>query len=248
VSWDSDLTAELQEFLQRLLLWVSRERRNARKKANTERIRRDHGVDVQDWVGTIRGPEREAVEKAAAVLTSPDSVMADDDRDSLLGSLREIAPDYADLHWRHLHPEIKSASYTYYTAGFYHSALAEALKKYVNDVRRAARLENIEASAIMDQTFGTNLLIDVAAPYDVGEFDHRTLVSMRTGQHRLSAGAVAAFRNPYAHEEEERLIATDALTHKDCLDGLSILSHLYRRFDKANSEPPDSSPAGSHAV
>ena len=237
ISWDGDITAELNLYLQRLLQWVSRERRTARSKANKERIRTDHGVDVDHWVGSIRGSERGAVEQAASVLTSPDSAMSDNDRSSLIESLREIAPDYADLHWRHLHPAIKKVSAAYYENGHFHAALAEALKRFVNDVRRAAGLENMEASNIVNSAFSVSgndpAKVDITRVYEDAGFDVKTLRTMRTGQWKLSEGAVAAFRNPFAHEEETRLVETEAMTYQDCLDGLSILSHLYRHFERA---------------
>lgn len=233
VSWDSTTTQTLRDFLQKLLLWVARERRDARRRTNTEKIKRDHGVDVPQWVDTIQGPERTAVRDAADVLTSPDSVMADSDRDTLLGSLRRIAPDYADLHWRHLHPEIQGVSYTRYQAQMYHSALDEAMKLYLAKLRAAAELDGAAAVQLVNDALGGNApRLDVSAPYDDCALDSSTLRSMRDGQHRLSLGVVAAFRNPIAHELEMRLLQSGALTHRDCLDGLSIISHLYYRLEK----------------
>ncbi|MET7283823.1 ATP-binding protein [Kribbella sp. NPDC005582] len=114
ISWDGDLTVELNQYIQQLLRWASLERRAARKKASKERIEARHDVDLEDWVGSIRTEERDAVGRAAAVLTSADSALDDRDRDVLFESLRSIAPDYADLHWRHLHPAIKQVSEAYY--------------------------------------------------------------------------------------------------------------------------------------
>ncbi|MFD7159425.1 TIGR02391 family protein [Kribbella sp. NPDC059898] len=241
VSWDSDLTAELNGYLQKLLQWASRERRNARRTATKERIRTDHGVDVDEWVGSIRSSERDAVGQAASILVSPDSALAEEDRTSLLTSLRTIAPDYADLHWRHLHPAIKDVADSYYESGHFHAALSEALKRFVNDVRRSAGLENMEASNIMSNAFSVSgndpARLDITRPYADAGFDVKTLRTMRMGQWKLSEGAVAAFRNPFAHEEEARLVDTEAMTYQDCLDGLSILSHLYRHFEHAIEQP-----------
>jgi hypothetical protein len=210
ISWDGDLTAELNRYLQRVLQWVSRERRHARRKANKERMRTDNGVDVDTWVGSIRSDEREAVGEAASILVSPDSALGDDDRSSFLKSLRTIAPDYPDLHWRHLHPTIQAASASYYESGHFHTALSEALKRFVNDIRRVIGLEGAAASAIVNQAFKVNgdepAQIDITGPYADAGLDLNTLKAMRNGQWRLSDGVVAAFRNPVAHEEERLLI------------------------------------------
>ncbi|MET9276096.1 TIGR02391 family protein [Kribbella sp. NPDC003557] len=235
ISWDGDTTARLNAFLQQLVQWVSRERRAARRDANKARLRRDHGVDVNEWVGSIRSSERTAVEEAASILVSPDSALADADRTSLLKSLRTIAPDYADLHWRHLHPAIQEVSLTYYESGHFHAALSEALKRFINDVKRVAEATGTMGRDIMQQAFNVKdgPRIDVARPYVDAGFDKETLKNFREGHLQLSVGAVVAFRNPYAHEEERRLVEAEAMSYQDCLDGLSLLSHLYRHFERA---------------
>lgn len=243
VSWDNPTTAELREYLRSLLLWISRERRAARRDANRRRLRTDHGVDVDHWVGTIKGPEQDAVRTVAEVLTSPDSQIEDGDRDALLTGVRTIAPDYADLHWRHLHPRIRSAAEKHYRAGLYHSALSEALKRYVNDLRLCSAVNTDNAAQIVDQALNT--VIDVSGPYHHAGLGNSTLTNIKQGQHQLSKGAVSAFRNPLAHEEEAKLVDTDALTHRDCLDGLSILSHLYSRFDRSLTEEQRNKLTGS---
>ncbi|WP_350274846.1 TIGR02391 family protein [Kribbella sp. HUAS MG21] len=237
ISWDGDVTAELNQYLQQILRWASQERRSARKKATKERIESDHGVDLNRWVGSIRSEERDAVGRAASVLTSPDSALDDGDRKVLFESLRSIAPDYADLHWRHLHPAIKRVSERYYESGLFHAALAEALKRFVNEIRQATGIEGQEASAIVNQAFKVDgdkpVKIDIARPYADAGFDIKTLKNIRNGQWKLSDGVVAAFRNPGAHEEELLLIETEAMTYQDCLDALSIVSHLYRHLERA---------------
>jgi uncharacterized protein (TIGR02391 family) len=237
ISWDGDLTAELNRYLQDLLRWASSERRTARKKATKARIESDHGVDLDGWVGSIRSEEREAVGRAASILTSADSALDDKDRDSLFKSLRTIAPDYADLHWRHLHPAIKEVSESYYESGHFHAAMSEALKRFVNDIRKAVGIQGQEASAIVNQAFKVDgndpAQIDVTQAYADAGFDVKTLRAIRNGQWKLSDGVVAAFRNPVAHEEELLLIETEAMTYQDCLDALSIVSHLYRHFERA---------------
>ncbi|GAA3594862.1 TIGR02391 family protein [Kribbella ginsengisoli] len=244
ISWDGDLTVELNNYLQELLRWASLERRAARKKATKERIESDHGVDLDGWVGSIRSEERDAVGRAASILTSADSALDDKDRDSLFESLRTIAPDYADLHWRHLHPAIKQVSESYYESGHFHAAMSEALKRFVNDIRKATGLQGQEASAIVNQAFKFDgndpAQIDVTQAYADAGFDIKTLKNIRNGQWKLSDGVVAAFRNPVAHEEELLLIETEAMTYQDCLDALSIVSHLYRHFERAMDLPSSS--------
>lgn len=74
--------------------------------------------------------------------------------------------------------------------------------------------------------------LDVTAKYaELGvSFDPDTLKCIQNGQGLLSQGVVAGGRNPLAHEEYRKLKETKLFTEKDCLDALSILSHLFRRL------------------
>ena len=49
----------------------------------------------------------------------------------------------------------------------------------------------------------------------------------------MSMGMIAGVRNPLAHEEIIELKETGLFSENDCLDILSLLSHLCRRFDDA---------------
>ena len=52
--------------------------------------------------------------------------------------------------------------------------------------------------------------------------------------HRLLTLALwKGFRNPIQHELEIELVTNDVITYQDCLDALSVLSHLQRRLDAA---------------
>ncbi len=46
-------------------------------------------------------------------------------------------------------------------------------------------------------------------------------------------GIVAGGRNPVSHEEIKDLRDSDLFSEKDCLDGLSLLSHLMKRLENA---------------
>ena len=50
----------------------------------------------------------------------------------------------------------------------------------------------------------------------------------------LSHAIWLAIRNPLGHETKEGFKDSGLYTEQDCLDALSLLSHLYRRLD--NSE------------
>lgn len=66
-----------------------------------------------------------------------------------------------------------------------------------------------------------------------GEFSDPTKDNIEEGQKFLSAGLMRGVRNPLAHEEITQLKETGLFSEDDCLDVLSLLSHLFRRLDNA---------------
>src|SRR3990172_10578941 len=57
-------------------------------------------------------------------------------------------------------------------------------------------------------------------------------LEVRKNQH-LSQGIIAGGRNPLSHEEVNELKKSDLFSEKDCLDLLSLLSHLFKRLDNS---------------
>ena len=58
-------------------------------------------------------------------------------------------------------------------------------------------------------------------------------IDIEEGQKLLSMGIMTGARNPVAHEEIAELRDSGLFSEKDCLDALSLLSHLFRRLDDA---------------
>lgn len=71
---------------------------------------------------------------------------------------------------------------------------------------------------------------------DGSDFLPDTINNIEVGQHLLSDGIVAGGRHPLQHEEHLELSKTGLFSEKDCLDFLSLLSHLFKRLN--DSEKP----------
>lgn len=230
ITWELPEPTALRNRLERILREVGRRRRETRRSAQRNRIKETLDVDADHWTGTIRGPESGAVGDVLEVLTSPDSDMSDDDRRSVVDGLRRIAPEYADLHWRHLHPSLQQACESEYRDGHYLAAVVEAIKRYVNDIRRISEF-NDKDMAVLQRAFANEPGLDVLRPWLHLSLSPETQVNMRSCQRDLSVGLLSGFRNPIAHEERVILEGEGVFTYQDCLDALSILSHLRRRLD-----------------
>jgi hypothetical protein len=70
---------------------------------------------------------------------------------------------------------------------------------------------------------------------DGSSFDSRTIDNIESGQHYLSEGIVVGGRHPLQHEEHLELRKTGLFSEKDCLDFLSLLSHLFKRLEEAET-------------
>jgi hypothetical protein len=89
---------------------------------------------------------------------------------------------------------------------------------------------------MMGEVYGKGSKLTVTRSYkkpDGRAFPATTLENIEDGQKFLSMGIVAGGRNPVAHEEIAHLRDSGLFSEKDCLDGLSLLSHLIRRLDDA---------------
>jgi uncharacterized protein (TIGR02391 family) len=155
----------------------------------------------------------------------------------IIKALHEIAPAYPLLHWRHLHGEVQTASLQYYINKNYYTAFLEATKKYVNATMAKSGESDISEKNLMGKVFSTRAtILDVVHQYrkqNSDEFAATTRENIQEGQQQLSLGLIVGGRHPLSHEEIEDLKASDLFSEKDCLDLLSLLSHLFKRLDNS---------------
>jgi uncharacterized protein (TIGR02391 family) len=198
-------------------------------------------VSAAEWVATIKGPESAPLRDLLEVIESEDSDFSDENRSKAVTSLRSIAPPYADLIWRHLHPSIQSAVEEYFREERYYEALVEGCKQYVADLRAAAHLPDEDESGLFGKALGQGKRIRVADRFREGEpcISGPSANSLENGQRELAKAIWTAFRNPLSHEPLAAIEALGVITHQDCLDALSLMSHLRRRLDDADYVPGD---------
>lgn len=88
----------------------------------------------------------------------------------------------------------------------------------------------------MNTVFGKDHTLLVSSKYkkkDGSDFNDSTKENIEEGQKFLSSGMMSGVRNPLAHEEKVELRDSGLFSEDDCLDMLSLLSHLFRRLDNA---------------
>ena len=149
-----------------------------------------------------------------------------------------VVPEYPLLHWRHLHEEIKKVSQKYYREENYYTAFLESAKRYICEVKKkSGETDNMADRNLMAKVFNSQKkLLDVVENFrkkDGTSFSNDTVLNIQDGQQFLSQGIITCVRNPLSHEELYELRESGLFTEKDCLDMLSLLSHLFYRLDNS---------------
>lgn len=231
IDWENTKTAELREYLAACLSIIERQWREYRKDKKKKAISERTNINIEQWIDRLPLNIQEQVEAIVNLLDDTPQ-LSEFKQQKVTQLLHQIAPEYANLHWRNLEDEIRKASEKYYQNMDYYTAFIEGLKKYVNAVRQKSGSTNGSDRSMMGEVFSARKL-SVSKKYkrtDGTSFAIDTIKNIEEGQHYLSEGIVIGGRNPLQHEEHDELGKSGLFSEKDCLDFLSLLSHLYRRL------------------
>lgn len=235
LNWDLPITIELQTNLKQLLNSIEKDWRNKRKEDRQKKITEQTRVDVGKWYPTLPADVQQGVEKIVNSVVE-NSELTGDKQNEVVYALHTLIPEYAQYHWRHLHTEVQNSSYEDYKKEDFYRAVEEALKRYQTAVQNKSG-SNLDGQNLMLNAFGkSKAILSVTTPYkksDGSDFSQSTKENIEEGQKFMSAGMMSGVRNPIAHEEVRELKGSGLFSESDCLDMLSLLSHLFRRLDVA---------------
>ena len=234
LSWDLQITSQLRDNLKQLLSLVERNWRTQRKADRQRKITEKTKVDVGQWYPTLTPDIQKGVEKIVDSVVE-NSELESDKQSEVVGALHALIPEYAQYHWRRLHNTVKDASYNDYKNEDYYRAVEEAIKRFESATNTKSG-NNSKGRDLMAQVFGKDKSLSVTQKYkkrDGSDFGDETKENIEEGQKFMSMGVMAGVRNPLAHEEKIELKESGLFSEDDCLDVLSLLSHLFRRLDDA---------------
>ena len=235
LNWGHEEMQKLRVHLRDLINWLERDWRGKREEKRRKELSEATGINVPDWFSKLPEDIRAKIEPVVKALVKDSELPSEVNQDAVR-KIHEIVPEYPKYHWRHLHPEVQSVSKRYYISGDYYSAFFEAVKKYVNAVKTKA------GSTLTDYTLLENVFslrspkLSVTEKYkkpDGTDFETDTIENITGGHRMLALGIWTACRSPIAHEEVKDLRDSGLFTEKDCLDALSLLSHLFYRLDNS---------------
>jgi len=235
LNWDLPETESLRDFLKRTMSELEREWRRQRNEKKTEEIKEKTKVDIIGWYGGLPREIQSSVEPIVKAVMY-DSELPSETQTEIVRNLHSLIPEYPYYHWRHLHSKVQNASYTDYSRKDFYRAFEETIKRYIFEVKNKSGSTNSTDYGMMGEVFGKGKILKVAKKYkkkDGNDFTNSTKDNIEEGQKFLSMGILEGARNPVAHEEIAELRDSGLFTEEDCLDMLSLLSHLFKRLDDA---------------
>ncbi|MBE2281506.1 MAG: TIGR02391 family protein [Ignavibacteriaceae bacterium] len=238
IDWENPLTTELRKYIASCISIIERQWRQLRKEKKQKKITEKTKVNVPDWLSKLPDDVQSQVETIVNILDDTPE-LSEESQQKSIQIIHSLVPEYPQYHWRHLHEIIQDASKVDYERADYYRAFIEAAKRYINEVRGKSSSVNSSDSGMMGEVFGRSKFFNVCKNYkktDGSDFTSSTLENIEDGQKYLSMGMVSGGRNPVSHEEINELSITGLFSEKDCLDFLSLLSHLFRRLYDAEKQ------------
>lgn len=231
IDWTLQRSINLQKHLVSMLSHIEGDWREKRKNKRNEDIQTQTGINISEWKETLPNDVNRQVNVVLEGMKN--SELEPEEQSKFVKAIYNIAPQYPLLHWRELHPEIQSAAEEDYKREDYYRAFIEAVKRYITNVRSISNSQQSSDQGMMGTEFGFQKALQVAAAYNKPNgdpFHQDTYKCIEEGQKYLSMGIVSGARNPISHEEISDLRISGLFTEKDCLDMLSLLSHLFYRL------------------
>lgn len=240
IDWEHPEMARLREFLSGIVSQINAIWRQKRREKKDNDLKEITGIDTEKWVNTLPGDVKDNTKQIIESLGGEDAL---EKYTPVIKALHNMIPEYPLLHWRHLHTEVQIKSKEYYENKDYYTAFLEAMKKYSSAVKLKSGSSVTPDVSLMGSVFkeqdGILKVIGEYKKRDGGNFSDDTHTNVQSGQQHLSQGIVAGGRNTLSHEEIEELKLSGLFSECDCLDMLSLLSHLFKRLDNSTKENND---------
>ncbi len=235
LDWEQPSTLELRKYLQNLLSSIQKDWRQRRK----DKDKPHPNFDQKKWLSTLPKDKANIIDKFFNEKMEDNATAS---RKNITEVLHEIAPDRAAFHWRYLHKKLtdNAGLEAEYGHGHYFKACDEAIKIYIQECRDITSLYEKPEKVLITECFAVLKKSSETIPeiFLVKKEDSNinAFKNIQTGYENLSYGILAAFRNVLAHNTQE--IIDGFISSNDCLDILSLISHLLGRLERRDSPQP----------
>lgn len=237
INWDHPEMAELREYLRTMIRWIEREWRQRRTKSQEDKLEQKTGMKISEWREHL--PENINAELAPIVTALSKNAELPEKEDETVDSLKglhKLIPPYPYFHWRNLHPTLQALVFDYYKNGDYYTAVFEGVKKYIDELKKKSG-ETMTDRNLIEKVYAIKApVLSVTQGFkkpDGNDFEELTTTNITEGHRMLAIAMWQAFRDPISHEVVKDLRDSGLYTEEDCLDALSLLSHLFVRLEKS---------------
>ena len=227
IDWEHPEMAKLRNFLSGIVSQINADWRKKRKEKKDKDLKEKTGIDTDTWVNTLPDDVKENAKQIIETLGGEDAL---EKFTPVIKALHDIIPEYALLHWRHLHNNLRERIKLYYQNKQYGDAASQGVQIYCEIIRRLTGRSE-DGNDLVNRIFGSkpfNTLPEI----QLNDLNTDSLKNIQEGQGHLSRGVVMGFRNPTSHGPIDTNVPA-LFTELDCLNILSLVSYLITRMDNA---------------
>lgn len=232
IDWEHPEMAKLRIFLSEMVSRVRADWRKKRTDRKDEVIKEETGIDAKEWVATMPEGVKENMQHILDTLGGEDALEKFPD---IIGSLHKILPEYPELHWRHLHDDIRDRVKPHYVNKQYGVAASQGVQIYCEIIRKMTGSTK-DGFDLVNRAFGSRPFAEPPT-LQLNNLNTDSEKNIQEGQGQLSRGIVTGFRNPITHDPIDTTVPA-VFSELDCLNILSLASYLVTRMDGAKVNAP----------
>lgn len=219
--------AKLRNFLSGIVSQVNSDWRVKRKEKKGQDLKEKTGIDTEVWMQAlpieIRGYTQQIIES----LGGEDAL---EKYTPVIKALHEIIPEYPELHWRHLHKDLRDRIKDFYKNKQYGIAASQGVQIYCEIIRKLTG-KTEDGIPLVNGVFGGMPFANLPT-VQLNDLSSESKKNIQEGQGHLSRGVVTGFRNPIMHGPIDTQVPA-VFSELDCLNILSLVSYLVTRLDGA---------------
>lgn len=231
IDWGHPDMEKLRKFLSGIVSQAHSDWRVKRKAKKDQDLKDTTGIDTEAWLKTLPAGVKENTQQIIESLGGEDAL---EKFTPVIKALHDIIPEYPELHWRHLHENLKDRVKTYYKNEQFGHAASQGVQIYCELIRKLTG-DTKDGIKLVNPVFGS-------APFttpptvQLNDLGTESKKDIQEGQGHLSRGVVTGFRNPISHGPIDTIVPA-VFSELDCLNILSLLSYLVTRLDGAKVNP-----------
>lgn len=226
IDWEHPEMEKLRKFLSGIVSQVNSDWRVKRKEKKDQDLKDTTGIDTEAWVNTLPADVREYTKQIIESLGGEDAL---EKFTPVIKALHAIIPEYPELHWRHLHGDLRDRVKTYYKNEQFGDAASQGVQIYCEIIRKLTGRSE-DGRELVNDVF--NFTPTKLPNVQLNGLNTDSQKSIQDGQGHLSRGVVTGFRNPISHGPIDSNVP-DVFSELDCLNVLSLVSYLVTRLDGA---------------